>query len=593
MPTQPTLIERVKQGEVEAIAQLINCTLPQHLNQPSAHVQIRRRGGEYRLLVEAPNLPEQQSTVRWIQKGLGKLAIAPMQTVTIYGKSQQSAKPSWQYSFCLASSDIQSPEKSLDLSEYCFVRNRALLSGSLTPPAKAVTRLVLSFSALPNAQKLTILSRFTQLLRRSESVENASLESSAQDWIAAALALESNGLRQLSIWLSRYCARSAETLEQLSPPVAEISDSSESTSAVANPAVATVLATQAARAEQLRSPETTLSNQDSWLFAWAIPTVWALCLMIFVTLGIHWANRTVSSFSICEQAAQSTAQCTLAVQLVGDESAMTHTIKSAVPLAPKTKAAAAKNCNDYASTHVISALKIDSLAPPSPEDMTENAADTSSSQTTEVFPGVLLTEVTQARSLPKIDSLSQIGSLTQSENLVHTASPENKEIMRLACVGYSSAQNAFKEIAADEIPTAWPNEPYNPASALNDSTEKALGIYNLFISFGANTLFTAIGVFVAVILFSCYRCYTLKGVYQVALVLGGLETVVLMIPGIGFFISLPLGVAAIGLASRLVKDFTVDWTEGYKALAKGAIVIVAIRCLLFWLLYGAIAHFIV
>lgn len=183
--------------------------------------------------------------------------------------------------------------------------------------------------------------------------------------------------------------------------------------------------------------------------------------------------------------------------------------------------------------------------------------------------------------------------------------------MRIACVGYSFApaasslassantspagdtQSAFKEIAADEIPATWPEDPYDPATALNFSTEKALGVYSIFISFGANTLFTAIGVLLAVMLFSCYRCYTLKGVYQVALVLGVIETVVHMIPNVGFFVSLPLAVAAIGLASRFVKDFNIDWSEGYKSLARGAITIVAVRCVFSWLLYGAIAHFII
>lgn len=634
-------MERVKQGNPEAIASLMNRTLHQHLNQASAHVQIRRRGGEYRLLVEAPQLPDKQTSVKWIVQGLTKLAIAPMQTVTIYGKSQQSAQPEWQYSFRLGSPAAVSAapaEKPLDLSEHCFIRNRSLLSGNLTPPAKAVTRLVLSFTALPNVQKLALLPRLTQLLRQPEPRPgDEALEAIARTWIAEVLALDGNGLRQLSIWLSRYCAHPAETIEQLSPATAEglanrddLSEPLESSipaSTALNPAVANVIAAQAARAEQLRSPETTLLDPNSWLPVWVLPTVWALCLMIAVTLGIQSANRTAASFPICEQAAQLTAQstaqtaaqstakspaeCTLAVQLVGSEKSMANTIKAAVPLAPQTKAAAAKNCSGYAKVHVTSALSIDGLAPPSAEDMTEKAVDITSSQTTEIFPGVLLTEVTQARSLPKIDSFSQLGSLSQPGTLSQTDSAAGKETMRIACVGYSFApvvnspaaaadtssagntQRAFKEIAADEIPATWPEDPYDPATALNFSTEKALGFYNIFISFGANTLFTAIGVFLAVMLFSCYRCYTLKGVYQVALVLGVIETVVHMIPNVGLFLSLPLAVAAIGLASRFVKDFTIDWTEGYKSLARGAITIVAVRCVFVWLLYGAIAHFII
>ena len=628
-------MERVKQGDPDAIASLMNRTLPHHLNQASAHVQIRRRGGEYRLLVEAPQVPDKQATIKWVMHGLTKLAIAPMQTVTIYGKSEQSAKPHWQYSFRLGSSATLSPahakvpsatplEKPLDLSEHCLIRNRSLLSGDLTPPAKAVTRLIVSFAALPDVQKLAVLPRLTQLLRQPEPLPgNEALEAGARAWIIEVLALDGNGLRQLSIWVSRYCVHPAETVKQLSPAVdeglANADDLSEPLApsrpvgTAVSPAVSSVIAAQAARAEQLRSPETML-DQNSWLSVWVIPVAWALCLMVVVTLGIQSANRTNFSFPICEQAGQltvrSTAECTLAVQLVGSEKSMADTIKAAVPLAPAVKAAAAKNCSSYAKAHVISALKIDGLAPPLAEDVSENAVDIASSQTTEVFPGVVLTEVMQARSLPKIDSLSQIGNLSQSGALLPTDSAASKETMRIACVGYSFApavnnpaladdasasgetQSAFKEIAADEIPAAWPAEPYDQATALNSSTENALGVYDIFISFGANTLFTAIGVFVAVMLFSCYRCYTLTGVYQVAAVLGAVETVVYMIPNVGLFLSLPLGVAAIGLASRLVKDFNIDWTEGYKSLARGAITIVAIRYVFSWLMYGAIAHFI-
>ncbi|MGB3292633.1 MAG: hypothetical protein WBB01_06595 [Phormidesmis sp.] len=56
---------------------------------------------------------------------------------------------------------------------------------------------------------------------------------------------------------------------------------------------------------------------------------------------------------------------------------------------------------------------------------------------------------------------------------------------------------------------------------------------------------------------------------------------------------MPLGVAAIGLASRFVKDFNISWADGYKPLARGAITIVAIKGILMWGLYSAIAHFII
>lgn len=600
---QQILVEQAKQGEPEAIATLLNH--PE--NKQPFRLQVRRRGSEYRLLAEADQVPDQQATVKWIVQALRKLAIAEMQTVTIYGKSRQSAKPDWQQRFeigpevkpevgqfpsgetppALAAPTKDLPtshaEPPLDLSEYCFIRNPALLSVNLTPPSQAVTQTVLSFAALPNAQKLAVLPHIDELLRKLEPAQDDSLAPESQAWITELSALESDNIRKLSIWLSRYCADPAATVALLKPMVAkpEPADSEQrqkpSVSTATNPAVARVMAAQSARAAQLHSPEP--FPQSSWLPMWVIPTAWTAGLLLAVTLGISSANSADASFPICKQATD-IAQCTLAVQLVSDRRAIAEAMEAAAPLTPKIKTAAAEQCSQYGSTHIISALKLSGLALPSGE----GAVSISKSQATELFPGVLLTDITQ------------------------TDSNANNRTTRIACVGYVSTApavdlleqtgevslettGAIREIAADEIPLTWPEEPYEKFAEMNNSTAKALGVYDLFINFGANTLFTAVGLFVAVLLYACYSCYRLTGIYQMALVLGALETIMHLVPAIGLFMSVPLGVGAIGLASRFIKDFNIVWSDGYKPLARGAVTIVAIKGILAWLLYGAIAHF--
>ncbi len=599
---QQILVEQAKQGEPEAIAALLN--RPE--NKQPFRLQVRRRGGEYRLLAEADQLPDQQATVRWIMRALKKLAIAEMRTVTIYGKSRQSAKPDWQQRFeigpevgqfsygeapptpisastALPALEVEPP---LDLSEYCFIRNLSLLSVDLTPPGKAVTQTVLSFVALPDAQKLAVLPHFTELLQKPEPLPDDALAPESHAWITEILALEGDNLRKLSIWLSRYCANPTATVELLKPIVATSKDDSEQrqTPAVgmaANPDVARVIAVQAARAEQLHSPEP--FSQSSWLPLWVVPTAWTAGLLLAITLGISSANSADASFPICKQATDA-AQCTLAVQLASDQSAIASAMKAAAPITPEIKAAAAEQCSEYGSTHILSALKLSGLALPSVED--GSAVNLSKSQTTELFPGVLLTDITQ------------------------TDSSANNRTTRIACVGYVSTapaanpleqtgeapgepEAAIQEIAADEIPLSWPEEPYEKTTVMGSSPAKALGTYDLFINFSANTLFTAIGLFVAVLLYACYSCYTLKGIYQMALPLGVLETIMHIVPAIGLFVSVPLGVGAIGLTSRFVKDFNIIWSDGYKPLARGAVTIVVIKVVLMWALYSAIAHLIV
>lgn len=303
---------------------------------------------------------------------------------------------------------------------------------------------MLAFAALPNAQKLAVLPHIDELLRKLKPVQDDSLAPESQAWITELLALEGDNIRKLSIWLSRYCADPAATVALLKPVVAKPEDDASEqrpkppVSTATNPAVARVMAVQSARAAQLHSPEP--FTQSSWLPMWIIPTAWTAGLLLAVTLGISSANSADASFPICKQAT-GIAQCTLAVQLVSDQSAIAEAIKAAAPVTPEIEMAAAEQCSKYGNTHIISALKLSGLALPS----VEGAISISKSQATELFPGVLLTDITQ------------------------TDSNANNRTTRIACVGYVSTvpavdpleqtseasgetKGAIREIAADEIP---------------------------------------------------------------------------------------------------------------------------------------------
>ncbi len=628
MATQLTVVERAKQGDPEAIAALIN----RMLSKQSAQVQVKRRGSEYRLLVESDQVPEKQAMVTFIQQGLTKLAIADMQTVTIYGKSRQSAKPDWQHCFQMGSqmgsqmgaqsgqaptakspTSAKAAEPSLDLSEHCFIRNPSLLSANLTPPAKVVAQTMLSFAALPNAQKLAVLPHIAPLLRKPAPVDDPALTSETQAWITDVLAIEGDDIRKLSIWLSRYCADPTATVAQLSlkvTPPSETSSSSDASSApsadseplrnTVNPNVARVVAQQAAIAKELHSPDISLLSSNSWLPVWVLPAAWAFCLMIAVSLGIYSANNVEYSSALCKQVENPSAQCNLASQLVGDDAVLREVLNQDVVITPEITETAAEECQEYSETHLLSAVT-DLVRS---QSSTKSTVNLSNSNTEEVLPGILLTDITQTDSKGKPIRLACVG-------YVAPATAAADEFSNLSATAFADAsgsafadvptsessdpagQLAIQEMVVDEIPMNWPKEPHTKIGGIKLSTKKALGIYNIFIAFGANTLFTAVGLFVAVMLNSCYKCYTLKGVYQTASVLGIVETIVYMIPGIGLLASIPLDVTLLGLASRFVKDFNIDWTEGYKPLAVGAITILIIRMILSWLLYGAIAQFIV
>lgn len=614
-----SLLKRAQQGEPEAIAALMN----RNLGHQNARVQVRRQVTQYQVLIEAAEVPNQTATVKWIQQGLSKLAIPNVEQVAIYGKAKQSAKPNWRQVIDLTpeinpaptlettpaiapetetvpTSDApvathqtpatQASEPPLDLSGYCFIRNKSLLSGKLSPPSPAVAQIVLSFAALTNVQKSDVISHLDGVLRNPDQISADSFEPTIQAWLAEISKLEGDALRKLSIWLSRYCAAPDATLAQLDPVVApatvpqpsvpEASTTSDPSTQGADtdspPPLPSPQSTHSQPTPRTPKPQPTqkpMFAKGSSTPAWAIPTGWAICLLVIIVLGVRSANNADYNYPICAETSGAPEACMLAVQLAGSEDMLSGAIAAASPLTPEVETEAIALCNEYAS---YEANGFDEIVDP------ESAAlATLSSQTEEIFPGVLLTDITQA------------------------SQDETKPTVRVACVDYAyeveaaagwpaefTGETVAMDLAADLIPMNWPEAPYDEAIETQISIAKTLGIYSVFINLGAYTLFTAIGLFIAVIVSSCYVCYSLQGIYKTAFVLGLIETGLAMIPSLGWFTMIPMEVLAIGISSLVVKEFNVDWTEGYRPLALGAMIIIIIRLILSLMLYGIIAYFV-
>ena len=628
MAAVQSVLERAKQGEPQAIATLMNQTL----NAQGTHIQIKRRGCDYKLLVESAQVPNKASTVKWIASGLKKLSVRDMDTVMIYGKAQASDRPDWTYrlrfkdlkekstdpfaedvsqvqqlSSTQSSSTQPSPTQSsseppLDLTEYCFTRNKSLLSGNLTLPSKAVIAAVLLFASLSNHQKLALIPHIDKLLRKPESLSDEALDDKSESWIAAVVGLEGNDLRKLSIWLSRYCINPVETVEQLTPKSvavesaapsdlaveavrseepsvsasASVSVSASASARVAQPTMARSSAGVAANLTPSAASEKVMFAKGSRTPAWAFPAACSLFLVIAIALGISSVEETAYLYPICEGSAATSDSCVLAIQLAGEESFMAETIGYERPaVTDSMKTEAATHCAQFG--YELIAYNDASGVRPLERD---ESVTLKSSHTEEVFPGVLLTDVVLTDS-------KAADTPTRTACLDSTYQYSESEAFEW---GVAVGDIGLENLSFDEIPMNWPDEPYAEIDSEQLSVARSLGIYDVFISLGANTLFTAVGIFVAVIFSSCYRCYTYAGVYQMASVLGVVETLMYSIPGFGWFASLATDVVAMGLASRFVKDFHIDWTEGYKPLAQGVLIISAIRALLCFLLYGAIAQ---
>lgn len=126
MMTQSNLIALAKQGNPEAIASLINRSLqPQGI---TAKASIKADG--LRIMLESQQVPDKQTLVKLIQRGLRKIKIESIKTVKIYGKKIAQNSPVWRYQFNLINPDksVSSSKATSDLSptdsweEICIIQ---------------------------------------------------------------------------------------------------------------------------------------------------------------------------------------------------------------------------------------------------------------------------------------------------------------------------------------------------------------------------------------------------------------------------------------------------------------------------------------
>lgn len=97
--TQPSLSELAKQGNPKAIASLITRSLsPQGITAKAS-----LKGDCLRVMLESLQVPDQQTTVNFIHKGLTKLKAESIKTAKIYGRQVGTDFPAWSQELDLVS----------------------------------------------------------------------------------------------------------------------------------------------------------------------------------------------------------------------------------------------------------------------------------------------------------------------------------------------------------------------------------------------------------------------------------------------------------------------------------------------------------
>lgn len=532
-----------------------------------------------------------------IRAAIAALKIPNLQSFWLCSRSLGTVAPDWQAQIELPVTRVvqeSSPEPSAQkevisevpepsskepsptswqLSDYCFVRNKLLLTSELMPPSKQLAQRLQFFHDLPDCDRSVLLQALEHFFRSSELPDLSHLDPSLQKWLQALAAQNTSELRKDAIWFSRYCfdpsATTAIVQSVLEAALAQEKAASEAleaetatasepeTSPTASNQVVGIASSRSSAGTQssartmtsrpLENRKPTAGQSNKILFiALAIAT-----FIIVVVLGIRLASTPPSAAQQCRNAIGSKANCQLAVQLVG-ESIFQEVTKAKREANPKFEEESLKTCTEVA----IQDLRDDKSSLISrPEIATKGE---------EVLPGIFLADVRVA-----------------------TSQAAGAKTTRTACVLQSAGEEA-ELLASDEIPMEWPKQAYKGKAAI-ESFHRSLKIYEVFLALGAYTLFTAIGLFIASFFNMGIRFFSLKAMFQTAGILGFMETILLLIPGVGRSVgSIPMSAVMLLITSQFVKDLEVDWSAGYRIVAIGIAIVIGIRFILGAILFSFI-----
>ena len=103
-------------------------------------------------------------------------------------------------------------DPTLNLSKYCFIRNKSLLYAVLPEPDNSIARLIDTFDSFDSSIQRSQLPILEIYFEQSIVLNVDSFTSEVQIWWAKIEQLDSDSWRMLAIWLSRYCLNPEQTL---------------------------------------------------------------------------------------------------------------------------------------------------------------------------------------------------------------------------------------------------------------------------------------------------------------------------------------------------------------------------------------------
>ncbi len=503
-----------------------------------------------------------------------------------------------------ANAAIAPLDEDFELSEHCFIRNRMLLTADILPPSKAVAKQINSFHEFSMAEKQRMMPQLELFFKGAPTFSPEGLTEAQQEWFQEMEALTGDDTRKGPIWLSRYCVDAEATLEVVArvfdPSLGaaeqeeELAEESTVETGSQGGAAHSISGSMTggmsaaprsrpnsqARSSGPGSGQATASKyQPNSAYATAakpqpkspfppgfFPGIVVFGSMMMILMGLVFAKpATLATSNLCNSSAHPEL-CQLATQIVESE-ALEEISGEAVPIPTDQWAIDSIMQQATASCSPLAAMNAG-------ENFIKAFEDTPTplkSSAAEVMPGIILADVEQAN----IDA------------------PGTGNV-RTACVlqydafeGIPGVEAAPRPIDNMVIPTAWPAESFESGEGYAGQMRQARA-QNPLVRVGANLIFTAIGMFAAVMMRTAITAYSVDVLCQATIVMCIIESIMDFIVPFGVFSTFAGKSLSLGLTSWIVPNFKLDWSNGYISVLACVMVMSFIRLLLGWIFFVSI-----
>jgi hypothetical protein len=193
--------------------EMITRLLQEALGDNDLQVEARRDGSQLLVIVNSDSNDDldYETLTDWFVAAVRSLPGIQIETLKL--QNAVAGKVKWYTQVALGSTNHSAPD--WQLSDYCFIRNDLLLRTTLPKPTDDVCQIILTFDSMKRDQQYAILEALTAFFQSPAQIRLDPFPSESQTWFKSIRQLKEKPFKDVSIWMSRYCANPELTRQQL------------------------------------------------------------------------------------------------------------------------------------------------------------------------------------------------------------------------------------------------------------------------------------------------------------------------------------------------------------------------------------------